>query len=236
MRPVLILRPEPGASDSAERAEAIGLISVTAPLFTVRPLSWQAPDPHLFAAVLLTSANAARHGGDGLAAYRDLPCYTVGEATAAAARDAGFRDIRVGEGAGEDAVRLAAGDGARHILHLCGRDHKKVEAPGVSVTRLPVYAADAIDGLPGEALQAIRAQALILLHSARAASHFGRLLDQAGLARSDIELAAISAAAARAAGGCWRAKHIAAAPRDDALLELAAKLCHIPAMSMGSRR
>jgi uroporphyrinogen-III synthase len=43
-----------------------------------------------FEAVLFTSANAPRHGGDGLAPFRALPCYAVGEATALAAAEAGL--------------------------------------------------------------------------------------------------------------------------------------------------
>ncbi|MEA3064722.1 MAG: hypothetical protein QOJ27_1168, partial [Sphingomonadales bacterium] len=43
--------------------------------------------------------------------------------------------------------------------------------------------------------------------------------------KGSIRVAAISAAAAEAAGEGWAAKAVAAAPRDQALLELAAKLC-----------
>jgi uroporphyrinogen-III synthase len=49
-----------------------------------------------FDAVMLTSANAARLAGDAMASFTALPCYAVGEASAAAAADAGFADIRVG--------------------------------------------------------------------------------------------------------------------------------------------
>ena len=71
---VLILRPQPGADESAARARALGLDPVVAPLFTVRPLAWEAPNPADFDAVMMTSANAARFGGDGLTPFIDLPC------------------------------------------------------------------------------------------------------------------------------------------------------------------
>ena len=67
MRPVLVLRPEPGAGETAARARALGLEPIVAPLFAVRPIAWAAPDPAAYDAVMLTSANAARHGGDGFA-------------------------------------------------------------------------------------------------------------------------------------------------------------------------
>ena len=87
MRPVLVLRPEPGASETVERARGRGLNAIAVPLFEVRPLEWEAPEPSGFAGLLLTSANAVRHGGERLAKLRGLKVYAVGEATAEAARD-----------------------------------------------------------------------------------------------------------------------------------------------------
>src|SRR5262245_7688966 len=63
MRKLLLLRPEPGLSASAERARSMGLEVVRCPLFHVEPVEWEAPDPAAFGALLLTSANAMRHGG-----------------------------------------------------------------------------------------------------------------------------------------------------------------------------
>ena len=42
---VLILRPQPGADETAERARALGLEAVVAPLFEVGPLAWTGPGP-----------------------------------------------------------------------------------------------------------------------------------------------------------------------------------------------
>ena len=85
---LLIVRPQPGADESAKRARALGLEPIVAPLFETRALDWIQPDPGDFDAILLTSANAARLGGDGLKPFLALPCYAVGERTAAAARAA----------------------------------------------------------------------------------------------------------------------------------------------------
>jgi uroporphyrinogen-III synthase len=221
---VLILRPEPGASDSAARAEALGLEPVTAPIFVVRPLAWDPPAPGSVDAVLLTSANAIRHGGDGLRQFIGLPCYCVGPATAAAARAAGFGDVRVGPSDGEAAVAMMVADGLASALHLSGRDHVGLADPAIRLERRLVYAAEPVRVLPDEAAKALGRGALVLLHSPRAAAIFARLIDEAGIER-DISLAAISANAAEAAGEGWRAKHAAREPRDEALLELAAKLC-----------
>ena len=86
MRRLIVLRPEPGASATVERAQALGLDAFAIPLFRVEPIAWTAPDAGQFEGLLLTSANAVRHGGDQLERLRGLPVYVVGEATAEAAR------------------------------------------------------------------------------------------------------------------------------------------------------
>ena len=49
MRPLAILRPEPGGSLSAARAEAMGFEEIIRlPLFKVRPCEWKVPDADRF--------------------------------------------------------------------------------------------------------------------------------------------------------------------------------------------
>lgn len=218
---VLILRPQPGADETAARARALGLSPVVAPLFALRPLAWTPPDPAGFDAAMLTSASAARCGGNALAAYAGLPCYAVGEASAAAARDAGFADIRTGPDDGASLLLMLAADGAARVFHPCGRDHLELAHPGISVTRVPVYASEGAAALGGEAAAALASGAIALLHSPRAAAHFASLLPD----KSAVTIAAISARTARAAGAGWRGVAIAPAPRDHALLAIAAELC-----------
>jgi uroporphyrinogen-III synthase len=219
---VLVLRPEPGATATAARARRLGLEPIVAPLFAVRPLAWDAPDPSGFDGVLLTSAHAARQAGSQLARFLHLPCHAVGEATAAAAGEAGFAELRIG--AGDGAAAVAAAGGGR-LLHLCGRDHIPLEHAAAGIERRIVYAADAVAALPHEARRALAGGALALIHSPRAGSLFATLVDRAEAPRSHIALAAISEAAAAAAGFGWRFAAAAARPRDEALLELAAQLC-----------
>ncbi len=213
---LLVLRPQPGADETAARARALGLDPVVAPLFSVRPLPWTPPDPGEFDAVMLTSASAARQATTGLAAFRDLPCYAVGDATAAAAEEAGFGDVRVGPDDGKSLLLMMAEDEVRRVFHPCGQDHIAIGHPDLAITRIPVYAAEAADRLPVAA-----EDMLALLHSPRAAALF------AGLAgdRTRIRIAAISLKTARAAGEGWQSVSVAPRPRDQALLELAAELC-----------
>jgi uroporphyrinogen-III synthase len=219
---VLILRPQPGADETASRARALGLEPVVTPLFEVRPLAWTPPDPAEFDTVLLTSAHAARQGGDGLASLRALPCYAVGERTAGAARAAGFKTIRTGPSDGIALLPIMAADGVERVFHPCGREHLDLDHPALAIRHEPVYATDATERLPSEAKAALDRGALVLLHSPRAAAVFAQL---AAPWRASISIAAISPAAAAAAGDGWRLVAAASAPRDEALLELAAKLC-----------
>ena len=220
---ILLLRPEPGASESAGRARALGLTPILAPLFTVRPLAWIPPDPAGFHALLLTSANALRHGGAGLARYRHLPVHAVGEATAAAAREAGFAEVRIGH-AGVEKLLRDVPSGAR-LLHLCGREHIRPERHGIH--HLPVYASDAAEDLPPAAKAALSEGALVLLHSPRAARLFARLADEAGIPRNSVQIAALSEAVAQAAGTGWAGLDAAPAPDDGILLKLAARLLKV---------
>jgi uroporphyrinogen-III synthase len=225
MRRLLVLRPRPGADATARRARAIGLSPVIAPLFAVRQIDWHPPDPADFDAVLMTSANAARHGGQELFRYFKLPLFAVGNATAQAALDAGFAKVVVGRGDGAAVVALAVARRRKRLLHLTGREHVEFDGGEASIEQRVVYASEAVDGLPSAAADALRAGAVALLHSARAARLFGRLVDAAGLDRRGIMLAGLSEAVVVAAGTGWSATAAAPVPDDEALLAIAAGLC-----------
>jgi uroporphyrinogen-III synthase len=220
MKPMLVLRPEPGASATARRIASLGGRAIVAPLFTVAPIVWTLPPPERFDALMLTSANAVREAGDGLAVYRALPVYAVGAMTAAALRDADIEPARVGGGDAADLLAAIEADGYRSILHLTGEAYRAVVPETATITHLPVYRASAVQDLPETAIAAIGEGAVALLHSPRAARLFAGLVDPAGRA-----IAAISLATAEAAGLGWRAVAIAAQPTDDALLAAAARLC-----------
>lgn len=225
MTSLLILRPQPGADATATKARAMGLDPVITPLFEIRRADWTPPEPALFDAVLMTSANAARCGGAAIARYRHLPLYAVGSATAAAAAAAGFDTIIAGERDGDALVQLAVEQGSRRLLHLTGRDHIDLRHAEVSIDHQAVYASEAVRSLPDAAGSALRGGAVVLIHSPRAASLFAALVDGAALDRAAITVAGLSAAVCDAAGAGWNAIFAAPAPNDDALLAIAARLC-----------
>lgn len=219
MRPLAVLRPEPGASSTVRRAEALGLKAFAIPLFVVEPVVWDVPDPQAFDGLLLTSANAIRHAGSQLAALEPLPVHAVGPATAAVARAGGLRVATVGNAGVEDLLRSLP-SGLR-LLHLCGKHRRAPPLRGQFVTPLPVYrsanvanAAD-LDRLAG---------AVVLVHSPRAGTRLAELARE----RRRTVIAAISAAAAEVCGPGWQQVAVAEHPNDDAMLSLAACLCEQP--------
>jgi uroporphyrinogen-III synthase len=118
-----------------------------------------------------------------------------------------------------------ATDGVRSAIHLCGRDHLAIEHPEIRLERRVVYVAEAAKQLAPKAVAVLSAGAVPLIHSSRAGSLFAELIEPTGLARGSIDVAAISGAAAVALGAGWGSVSVAPIPRDQALLELAAKLC-----------
>jgi uroporphyrinogen-III synthase len=219
MRQLVVLRPEPGTSTTVERAKAIGLEAWAMPLFEVEPVEWRAPGADSFDALLLTSANALRHGGDGLRSLRRLPVYAVGEATAAAAREAGLRIAGIGDGGVE---RLLAAIPANvRLLHLCGEHRIEADAE-LAITAVPVYRSSALPPPPD--LHRIEGQ-VAAVHSPRAGQRLAELTGQAAIDRTTVRIAAISQAAGAAAGSGWESCEAAEAPAETALLALAARLC-----------
>lgn len=214
-RSVAILRPEPGNIATARRVEAAGWTAIRLPLFEVHGCEWRAPDPAGFDALVLTSANAARHAGAEVARLADLPVYAVGTATASAARDAGLHVRLTGMADAAGLLADARAMGVSRALHLAGRD-RLATSPVIART-ITVYASEPLHHDPA----AIRALSgtVALLHSPRTARRLADLVDAAGLTRSKVRLAALSPAVALAAGEDWHGLAVAAAPDDASLLD-----------------
>jgi uroporphyrinogen-III synthase len=220
MSRLVVLRPEPGASETVKRAEAQGWQATSIRLFEIEPVDWDLPAASSFDGLLLTSANAVQSGGDKLTQLRGLPVHAVGKATAEAARQAGF-DIKSTGDSGVERL-LGSLEADLKLLHLCGEHLAPAGHPRQMITAIPVYRSVIIEPAPriASALGAI-----VLIHSPRAGQRFAELAAEQRLDRQDVRILAISDAAAEAVGGDWKRVAAADQPTDDALLALAEQLC-----------
>ncbi len=216
---MVIIRPQPGADNTAKKAIQAGFTPIVMPMFVISKVAWIAPEPSVFDAILITSANALRHGGAALDAYHSLPAFAAGKTSAAAARDAGFSVAGIGRGGGVEALTLAVRSGFHRILWLSGADAMALMPPaGIQLVRHIVYRSAALNA-PSDFAEILQQPDIIaVLHSARAAAHFSDQCELKGVIRSNIVVAALSAAVAAAAGNGWRSIAAAHTPNDAALM------------------
>lgn len=235
---VLITRPAADAGTTARAVAERGFAPLIEPMLSIRWLAPVLPDLENVQAILFTSANGVR-GIARLAEIPDVPAWTVGDATAEAARAAGFRRIA---SAGGDARSLADAvtrdlrpDGGT-LLHAAGSDvagdlAAVLAGAGFDVHRAILYEAMPAVTLSPAARRALETEAVhsALFFSPRTVRTFVRLVTQAGLARwcGAVEALCLSRACAEAAGSCdegtdrmWRAVRVADHPFQDALLAL----------------
>lgn len=226
----LVTRPIEDAEPLVAALAARGIAALVEPMLRIRRLGGPPPDLAGVQAVLLTSANGARALA-AASAHRDLPVFAVGDATAAAARAAGFVTVASADGDVEDlaalvAARLSPADGT--LLHAAGSAVAgdlagRLGEAGFTLRRAVLYAADPATALSGEAAEALRQGRLDLafFFSPRTASAFVRLVAAAGTgaACGGVSAFCLSPAVAAALGAlAWRRTLVAAAPTQAALL------------------
>jgi uroporphyrinogen-III synthase len=164
-----------------------------------------------------------RHSGSGLRRLKGLPVYAVGERTAAAAREGGFRVECVGSGGLQALLDTQAG--LLRLLRLAGDERVALDPPaGVTIEERVVYRARPLP-LVEPAIDALGAGAVALLHSGNAARRLGEECDRLGIARASVSLAALAPAIAEAAGRGWRVVRSAQTLSDAALLAIASDMC-----------
>jgi len=229
---VLVTRAEGDAEKLAARLAERGHESVVEALMTIRfhPEAARGIGPFLdgVQAILFTSANGVRAFAEATE-RRDFRAFAVGDATAAAARAAGFADVSSAGGAVDDLAKLVIGrlkpkNGA--LFHAAasvtaGDLQGLLEAAGFSVRRAVLYEAVGSEWLSDVTRQAIARHEIdaALFFSPRNAATFVRLA--AGLeegCQHMIAVALSSAVAEKLAPLPWRRVAVAAAPNESALL------------------
>ena len=184
---MLVTRPEPDASDTAARLQALGIEPVVAPLLVYELLSAEFPAPEGLAATAFSSANALRalEAAGAIERYRHLPAYTVGDKTADLAEELGFVMVTSASGAISDLVDLIAhAPITGPVLYPHGRDVSadlvRSLAPfGREVIAVPVYAMNPSARLHQTVAEELKSGTIgaALFYSRRTAETFVKLTD-----------------------------------------------------------
>ncbi|CDN49845.1 uroporphyrinogen-III synthase [Neorhizobium galegae] len=153
---VVVTRPESSARRTDERLQNLGHQPVLLPLTK----SIHHPDAAATAlagrhsALAVTSAEAVRvlsSLGDRLAPFLGQTLYAVGETTAKAAEDTGFRDIRRGPGTGAELAELIASDASDFdapLLYLAGKPRSPQFEDGLNAEGVPFVATEVYGMMP----------------------------------------------------------------------------------------
>jgi uroporphyrinogen-III synthase len=229
---VWITRTEPGARATADRVRALGLIPLTAPLLAVRDLPQPGLDLTGVAAIAFTSGHAPGFLAPALLAAGvppgalALPVLAVGEATARAARTAGFSVVRSADGDVSALARLIAAldpAPAGVILHACatrtaGDLEGQLASRGLRVRTLALYETAEVDPAQ-QVLPDLAGLQSVLVHSPRAGLALAAFLERHPA--PDLQILALSeAAAAPLAAVKCACRATAPFPNDASLLSL----------------
>lgn len=230
---LLVTRPEPEATRTAERLRALGHEPMLAPMLETVFLDPPLPaiEP---AAILVTSLNGVR----ALARWPlpadwfARPLLAVGDRTAEAAREAGFLDVRSadGDGAALAALAIATLDpAAGPLLYPAAVDRAgdwpdRMVAGGFAIRLVEAYRMDPAAELSDSAVAALRDRSIdgVLVYSPRTAKTLSRLLAaiRPPLPLDGLAVYALSPNVAAALD--FGAVHAADEPTEDALLTLLA--------------
>jgi uroporphyrinogen-III synthase len=230
---LLVTRPETDAERTAAALRRRGHVVVLAPLLRIEPILDAPIDTQHWAAILITSANAAAalalHERKG--ALLDIPVFAVGDRSAEAMRAAGFGKVVSAGGAVADLMRLAVERLVPEtpLLYLAGEDRAGdvadvLGSKGFVVQTVVLYRAVVAATLPLETIEVLAEGLDGVLHfsprsaeayveAARAAGLLSRALEPTQFCLSEQVALPLRRAGADRIG-------VAARPNEAALLEL----------------
>ncbi len=227
---VLVTRPEPDATRLSEALRARGHEPLVAPLMKIVFSQQPPPADDKDAVLLFTSANGAR-AAKAHQVHAARGVFVVGEATATAARAAGFEIAGTAGGDVSSLAELVANRLSKDqlLVHVAGSDlagdlQGALGARGYRVLRWTAYEARATSALPAPGISFFEGPAgAVLIYSPRSARLLVHLIEEAGIAeaaRRHRALCLSRAVADSAKGVGWSSLEVAAKPYQEALLDL----------------
>ena len=242
----LIIRPQPDADRDVGWLNRYGVPALASPVMIGAPVSSPSlahdlGNPANFTGVIFTS----RHAVDAVtkaadaAAWIPKPAFVVGSATAAAAKQAGFKNIIIGSGGGAglvEPIQQALADINRakpqkanllwpSALEISFDMAAAMRRHDIAVQHLPAYQMTANANLAPSVCTALAKNCItaVIAMSPRSVQILLENMDAAGLrsAQNKVDLIAGSDAIAAAAGDGWNHVYEARHPRRSRLLAIA---------------
>ena len=223
-RAVWITRAAPGALATAERVASLGLIPIIAPLLAFKPLSAKLTLAS-GEALAFTSINGVTRAA-ALMRERTAPVFAVGDATAEAARTAGFSTV-VSAGGDVAALKdlILAARPAGGVLHPAARETAgdlvgQLTLAGVNARKAAVYETLTAKALPTAVTDAVRDKRLfaVLIHSPKAGRAAAALLRDQSADLGAVAAFGLSAACVAPLDDLgFKALKAAGAPTEEAL-------------------
>jgi len=236
---LLVTRPEPDCKRTAERLRTLGHLADEAPLLVAVSCPFPEFDLSDISALAFSSrrAVAALNGHPQMDDMRHLPVFTVGEATAEAARLAGYGTVFSADGdvkaLGELILNTLPDGERRSGRYLAAADRAgdlegHLAAAGLSCQVAVLYRMESAEELPPQVLAALRDGSYdgVLIYSRRTAETLLTLLKAYELHHnlSNLPVYALSDQAGEPLSEIMPVK-VAAAPNENALLDLALTQC-----------
>lgn len=237
---ILNIRPAIDSRRDAVTLSRRGVASACLPVMEIVTLVPQLPNAREIAGVVFTSRHAVSAFVDAMdtADWWRIPVFAVGQATSAAAREAGFVSIFNGLGGGAGlvpAILQHVPVRQERILWPAAVDKSfdmasALTLHGYDVQTLDIYVAQPRVNFTTNEMRPLREGAVsgVIAMSSRSVQLFCKLLKEQGLdsRRTQITLIVGSQSIADAAGPGWRQIHVARKPRRSRLLAIATLFYH----------
>jgi uroporphyrinogen-III synthase len=232
----LVTRPQPDCKRTADKLRAAGHVADEAPLLEMRAAPPDRFDLDGVAALAVTSRRTLQvlETHAQFRNLRQLPVFTVGDATAEACRKAGFANVQSASGdVGGLADLILRRRPAGDILYPAAEDRAgdlegRLAAGGLRCRTVVVYRMEPAAALPAEAVSALVDGAYdgVLVYSKRTAEALVSLAQAAGLDHilSRMRVYALSRQVAGPLQGAAEVR-FAPVPNEQALLELVLTRC-----------
>ncbi len=231
----LVIRPQPDADRDVAWLHRYRVPALASPAMQGTRLNAEMPNPDGFGGVIFTSRHAvdALYVSAGCKGWCNKPTFVVGNATAEAARKAGFDWVIMGSGGGRGLVPVLAKYYASRAMPLFWPSAEDIgfdiaaslAAIDLAVVRWPVYRMDPVEAIctPVRSALATHTIGAVIGMSARSVRLFRDALyrESAALDLQHVSLIAGSNVIAEAAGAGWREILVARQPRRSRLLAIA---------------